>query len=179
MAKIVPIRDLKDTSRISDLCHSSNEPVYITKNGYGDMVIMSLKTFESLGNSNAGCYVEEPLAAYNIQKPLLYTFNELRKVLSPIFNKHDVKSATLFGSYARGEAKESSDVDILVDSDLKGLKFFGLVNDICDSLRVKADVYDVRELVEGSEIKENIKRDGVLIYGEKGPDFISENDRVY
>lgn len=46
MPKIIPIRELRDTNAISELCHSQNEPVFITKNGYGDMVIMSLETFE-------------------------------------------------------------------------------------------------------------------------------------
>jgi len=47
MPKIIPIKDLKNTSEISDLCHKENEPIYITKNGYGDMVIMSMEIFES------------------------------------------------------------------------------------------------------------------------------------
>ena len=46
MPQIIPIRDLKNTSEISQKCHASNEPVFITKNGYGDMVIMSMKTYE-------------------------------------------------------------------------------------------------------------------------------------
>ena len=46
MPRIIPIRDLKDTAAISKLCNESQEPVYITKNGYGDMVIMSMKAYE-------------------------------------------------------------------------------------------------------------------------------------
>ena len=38
MPQIIPIRDLKKTAEISDMCHNSEEPIYITKNGYGDMV---------------------------------------------------------------------------------------------------------------------------------------------
>lgn len=48
MAQIIPIKDLKNTSEISDLCHSISEPVYITKNGYGDMVLMSMETYEGI-----------------------------------------------------------------------------------------------------------------------------------
>lgn len=47
MPQIIPIKELKDTSKISDLCHKSCEPVYITKNGYGDMVLMSMELYES------------------------------------------------------------------------------------------------------------------------------------
>lgn len=46
MPQIIPIKDLKNTSDISSLCHSTDEPVYITKNGYGDMVIMSMEVYE-------------------------------------------------------------------------------------------------------------------------------------
>lgn len=48
MPRIIPIKDLKNTSDISDMCHNLQEPIYITKNGYGDMVIMSIENYESL-----------------------------------------------------------------------------------------------------------------------------------
>jgi PHD/YefM family antitoxin component YafN of YafNO toxin-antitoxin module len=46
MPQIIPIKDLKNTSAVSALCHSISEPVFITKNGYGDMVLMSMETYE-------------------------------------------------------------------------------------------------------------------------------------
>ena len=48
MPQIIPIKDLKNTSEISDMCHKSDEPIYITKNGYCDMVIMSMEIYESV-----------------------------------------------------------------------------------------------------------------------------------
>lgn len=48
MPQIIPIKDLKDTSSISELCHAAEEPIYITKNGYGDMVLMSMELFEEM-----------------------------------------------------------------------------------------------------------------------------------
>lgn len=48
MPRIIPIRDLKNTSEISELCHKTKEPIYITKNGYGDMVIMSMEIYRKL-----------------------------------------------------------------------------------------------------------------------------------
>ena len=47
MPQIIPIKDLKNTSEISDMCHKAEEPIYITKNGYGDMVIMSMEIYET------------------------------------------------------------------------------------------------------------------------------------
>ena len=46
MPQIIPIKDLKNTAEISELCHRSEEPIYITKNGYGDMVLMSMEAYE-------------------------------------------------------------------------------------------------------------------------------------
>ncbi len=48
MPQIIPIRDLKNTSKLSEMCRETNEPVFITKNGYGDMVIMSMETYEKI-----------------------------------------------------------------------------------------------------------------------------------
>ena len=48
MPKIIPIKDLKNTVALSKICHESQEPIYITKNGYGDMVIMSMNVFEKM-----------------------------------------------------------------------------------------------------------------------------------
>ena len=46
MPRIIPIRDLKNTAAISQMCNESTEPIYVTKNGYGDMVLMSMKAYE-------------------------------------------------------------------------------------------------------------------------------------
>lgn len=46
MPQIIPIKELKNTAEISALCRASAEPIFITKNGYGDMVIMSMETYE-------------------------------------------------------------------------------------------------------------------------------------
>lgn len=47
MPQIIPIKDLKDTAAVSNLCHRVDEPVFITKNGYGDMVLMSIEISEA------------------------------------------------------------------------------------------------------------------------------------
>ena len=46
MPKIIPIRDLKNTTAISERCHAVGEPIFVTKNGYGDMVVMSIEAIE-------------------------------------------------------------------------------------------------------------------------------------
>ena len=46
MPKIIPIRDLRDTTKLSEMCNASPDPIFVTKNGYGDMVIMSMDAYE-------------------------------------------------------------------------------------------------------------------------------------
>lgn len=61
MPKIIPITDLRNTTKISELCHAKNEPIFITKNGYSDLVIMSMEAYEALA--------EAPQAAYAAAQP--------------------------------------------------------------------------------------------------------------
>jgi predicted nucleotidyltransferase len=90
---------------------------------------------------------------------------ELKELLIPVLRERGVKSAVLFGSYSRGEADENSDIDLLVDSGLRGFKFFGLTNEIEDALRKSVDVFDVTELRKGSRMETEINKTGVRIYG--------------
>ena len=46
MPLIMPIRDLRKTSEISELAHTKQEPIFITKNGYSDLVVMSAELYE-------------------------------------------------------------------------------------------------------------------------------------
>lgn len=48
MPQIRPITDLRNTTEISELCHAKREPLFITKNGYGDLVVMSIETYEEM-----------------------------------------------------------------------------------------------------------------------------------
>ncbi len=46
MPQIIPIKELRNTNEISRICHEKNEPIFVTKNGYGDMVLMSMETYD-------------------------------------------------------------------------------------------------------------------------------------
>lgn len=67
MPKIIPIKQLKNTAEISELCHSCDEPVFITKNGFGDMVIMSMNTYEQT-LSRLSMYRELEISERQIEK---------------------------------------------------------------------------------------------------------------
>lgn len=96
---------------------------------------------------------------------VIYTPNQIRDILNPVFKNHKVKKAILFGSYAKGMANEQSDIDILVDSGLRGLKFFGLLEDVVNSLNKNVDLIDTSQIISDSKIENEIAKSGVVIYG--------------
>ena len=94
----------------------------------------------------------------------IYSQSQIKSILDPIFKTHKVKKAILFGSYAKGLANEKSDVDILVDSGLHGLKFFGLLEDVVNSLDKDVDLIDTSQIISDSKIENEIQKSGVVIY---------------
>lgn len=52
MPQIIPIKELRNTTELSERCHKKQEPVFVTKNGYGDLVVMSMETYERLLDSS-------------------------------------------------------------------------------------------------------------------------------
>ena len=66
--QIRPITDLRNTNKISELCHSKKEPIFITKNGYGDLVIMSIETYE------------REMALADVYKKLAVAENQIKNV---------------------------------------------------------------------------------------------------
>ena len=88
----------------------------------------------------------------------------VKKELYPIFKKYGIKTAILYGSVAKNKNSIDSDVDILVDSNLKGFKFLGLIEDIRQTLNKSVDVMDVKHINRYSLIEKEINDTGVLIY---------------
>lgn len=86
MSRIIPIRDLKDTSRISQMCQDSDEPIFITKNGYGDMVIMSMETYEQ-NLANMGLYT---LLANSLEDEKQGRVEKAREALEEIRQKYGI-----------------------------------------------------------------------------------------
>ncbi len=96
----------------------------------------------------------------------VYTPQQIKTILQPVFADYNVKKAVLFGSYAKGLADKKSDVDILVDSGLKGLSFVELLEEVSQSLNKDVDLFDITHIIPHSLIESEINKDGVLIYGE-------------
>lgn len=97
---------------------------------------------------------------------IVYSISNIQTLLNPIFKEYNIKKAILFGSYAKGLAAKNSDVDLLVDSGLKGLAFFGLLEDVVNALDKNVDLLDTSQIIPDSLVDKEISKSGVLIYGQ-------------
>ena len=68
-----------------------------------------------------------------------YTIEEIKQRITPVAEKYGLAAVYLFGSYARGEASAESDIDLLVDTDITGLNFYGLVEELRVELKKEVD----------------------------------------
>ena len=96
--------------------------------------------------------------------PGVYTISQIQEALSPVFSRYGVRSAVLFGSYGKGTADEKSDIDLLVDSGLRGLRFVALLDDVQSAVKKDVDLLDVRHIQAGSRIDREIQKTGVKVY---------------
>jgi len=96
----------------------------------------------------------------------VYTTNEIKEKLMPIFDAAPVDRAILFGSYAKKYPTKSSDVDIMIDSNgkIRGIDFFGILEDITEALKIQVDLIEASQLIDGGKIQREIAETGVVIY---------------
>jgi len=96
----------------------------------------------------------------------IYTTNEIKAKLLPIFVALPVEKAILFGSYARGTPSRTSDVDILIDSKgkIRGIDFFGVLEDITVCLDKRIDLIERYQIEDSSPIYNTIEQEGIVLY---------------
>lgn len=90
---------------------------------------------------------------------MIYTLDEIAQRIRPVAEKYHLRAVYVFGSYARGEAREDSDVDLLVDdtdSGLRGLAYGGLYSDLEDALEKSIDMVTAGALEQPVRHKSDI-----------------------
>lgn len=145
----------------------------MTQQQVADLVGISLRSYKSYENEQEKAdtikynYIIDMLKKTNVideEHGILETEDIIKKCTN-VFQKYDVNYCYLFGSYAKGKATPTSDVDLLISANLKGLKFYGLIEEIRTTLNKKVDVLDVNQLKDNIELMNEILKDGVKIYG--------------
>ena len=91
------------------------------------------------------------------------SLDKIKELLIPILKKHDISYCYLFGSYARGEARDNSDIDLLVDTSVDGFEYFRLIDEIRMSLGKRVDLLRLKDLSSTNPLNLEILKEGVKI----------------
>ncbi len=99
-----------------------------------------------------------------VSKDIL-TLETITEIVKPIASKYQVEAIYLFGSYARGEAKENSDLDFLVfgGESFKRTLIFALAEDLRAAFEKAVDVFEINEINEGSTFYDTIMKERRLV----------------
>ena len=91
--------------------------------------------------------------------------DEIKQICSSVFRNYNVEFCYLFGSYAKGKATETSDIDLLVSDSITGLKFYELVEKLRKSLHKKVDLLDFKQFMNNKVLASEVLKEGIKIYG--------------
>lgn len=90
---------------------------------------------------------------------------DIKSIVNDIFSKYNISFCYLFGSYAKNKATPKSDIDLLIDTEITGLDFFGLIEELRQSLHKKIDLLKINQLDNNQELLREILKNGIKIYG--------------
>lgn len=138
-----------------------------------EIVGISLRSYKSYENDEDKIgtlkynYILDKLKAINPidEEHGILDLEFIKEKCRSVFLEYSVHYCVLFGSYAKGKAKETSDVDLLISADIKGLKFYGMVENLRNVLHKKVDVLTLDQLRDNLELTGEILKDGIRIYG--------------
>lgn len=145
----------------------------LTQQQVADLVGISLRSYKSYENDETKIatikynYIMQKLEEINPidEEHGIIDIEYIRDKCQKVFEKYDVDFCYLFGSYAKNKATPTSDVDLLISAKVKGLKFYGVVEEVRTALHKKVDVLDVNQLNNNMELTQEILKDGIKIYG--------------
>lgn len=112
-------------------------------------------------------YLCEKLSSYNVidEEHGVLTLEDIKEIINKVFSKYDINFCYLFGSYAKNTAGPQSDIDLLIDSNITGLDFYGLVEELRMTLSKKIDLLKINQLENNQQLLKEILKDGIKIYG--------------
>ena len=95
----------------------------------------------------------------------ILTVDEIKQICNGILVNYPVQFCYLFGSYAKGKASAASDIDLVISSDISGLRFYELTEKLREELHKKIDILDMKQLAGNEKLLNEVLKDGIKIYG--------------
>ena len=95
-----------------------------------------------------------------------YIINQIRDLLLPLTFEYEIDKFILFGSYSKGEQDEGSDIDLVVDGTIRGLDFFGLLEDVTNLFVKSVDLIHLSQIEKDSHTYQEVMK-GVVVYDRK------------
>lgn len=144
----------------------------LTQQEAASLVGMSRRGYQQLEyrnneQSRSYRYAHKIIENYNLidEEHGTISLRDIETVCKDVFDGTTIEYAYLFGSYSRGEATETSDVDLIFYSqDVKGIEYFGIVEKLRQKLHKKVDLLRIQTLFDNRELLLDIMRDGIKIY---------------
>lgn len=95
----------------------------------------------------------------------IFTITDIKALVKPIAEKYNVDEIYLFGSYARNEANQNSDLDFLVfgGQNFKLTMIFSLAEELRAILNKKVDVFEINEINQDSEFYKTIMKERLRV----------------
>lgn len=145
----------------------------ITQQQAADFIGIPLRTYSNYETDSTKQtsikykYMLEKLFTYGYidEENGILNVDEIKKVCVGVLSNYPVEYCYLFGSYAKGKATPTSDVDLLVYTTVSGLKFYGLVEELREKLKKKVDLLDQKQIADNFDLTNEILKDGIKIYG--------------
>ena len=101
----------------------------------------------------------------NYSNNVVLSLDTIKSAVKEVFNNYHVESCYLFGSYAKGKATPQSDIDLMIVSDVEGIKFYQLSGDLETKLNKKVDLLTSEIATQNIKLMNEILKDGIKVYG--------------
>ena len=95
----------------------------------------------------------------------ILSFDYIVSQVNNIFTNYDINFCYLFGSYAKNKPNEKSDIDLLIDSKITGLDYYGLLENLKEILHKNIDLVRFDDCIQNTPFIKEIMKDGIKIYG--------------
>lgn len=157
-----------DNMNLKEIRNSKN----LTQVEAAKLLHISLRSYKSYENESNKIgtfkydYLCEQLNKYGFidEEHGILSLDNIKRIVSQVLSQHEVEYCYLFGSYARGEANEKSDIDLVVATEITGMEFYGLCEYLREALHKKVDLLNLAQLNNNKQLLYEVLKDGVKIY---------------